>query len=170
MSSKDQCLADALNDLRNANLAGEARGMVGFVGDYFVYPRFEGDDVDLESDSKSESGSKSTMSSDSGDEFDQGIEEEVGPLVNVDILSGDEIVIEANGALEVDERREKASNFQCGCKLLNDGPCSRRYSADDFCNSQCEIAELSRGKLSDLCTGPSFIAEILFTKIVWLFS
>ena len=55
-------------------------------------------------------------------------------------------VVEANGALEIDNQRAKARNFRCKCHLFNGGCCSERFSVDDFVNAQSEMTELTRGK------------------------
>lgn len=77
MCSRDQCLAEALNDLRNAKPDGEEGGIVRFVEDYFVNSSL--DNCHVESDSESDDSKSDSTSQLSTDDFE--IDEEEGPLV-----------------------------------------------------------------------------------------
>ena len=87
MSSKDQCLAKALNELRDANLTDLEPDAIGFVEQYFVNATVDGDDVAEVSDSDLEfSKSLNSEFEAKGDDLDFQ-EEPARPLVVVDGVS-----------------------------------------------------------------------------------
>ena len=144
MSSKDRRLAEALTELRDANLNGVENDLIGFVEDYFVASDYdEDDDDDDASSSASDSDSSSVASLDQNDvEIDE--EPADPPLLIVNILPNEDI--ECNGALEVADQRNKEREFLCNCQNNRGAPCSQRLTPDEFVNFQCETAELTRGK------------------------
>ncbi len=63
---------------------------------------------------------------------------------NLPIQHQDQIL--AHPLTEPDEERERIEQFTCTCKHYNEGPCSSRYSTDQFIASRWNMMELTTGK------------------------
>ena len=143
MSSKDQFLARALNELRDANLSGLESDAIGFVEQYFVNTTVD-DSADA-GEAASDSESEYSRSSDSESDDDPDVADEPArPLVVVDdFVATDD---GGDGAQDLESQRAKARAFDCKCHLVNGGPCSARYTVDEFVHSRSQMMELTSGK------------------------
>ena len=156
MADRDRQFADAMNDLRSANLLDRERSLIeGFVEEYFASPspNRKSHGRDFEDDSSSESDDMSDEDRDpdslpveisSNEESDPEEEQFDQPLITIgNVGQPDE---EDDGGANDDDHRRKASGFRCRCKLNDGGPCSTRYSVEDFVNSRYEMSELTKGR------------------------
>ena len=158
MSSRNKIrLANALNELQNANLGNLEHDAIGLVEEYFMnsgnHSESESDDSDSESSDSDSDRETELPSADTDPDVPEAEghdpdlpEDPARPLVVVEIANqADEDGIN-DGTRELESQRAKARDFDCKCQLFNGGSCSSRYTVDDFFNSQCEMMELTKGE------------------------
>ena len=145
-TENDKLLAEALNDLSDANLHVLEHDISCFVQDYFVQDNADCSDSDSSADDGDEDDISSSLqtSSDEEDEF-----HDIPVPVVADLQFEQE-----DRANEENSEEEKAASFRCKCKLFNGSPCSQRYCGADLLDSRCEMSELSKGIYCKLLAYP----------------